>query len=240
MDAIHLLLIPAAAEAQPLQEMEQTKRRYSPPTPEVSAAFARNFTAYSKQELRALVSLGRDAEQELSSRPVSLPSSLAPQLVMSWLPRRGLASALLFSSAWRGASEPVFHIIAQRHGLSRERADIPWREVVRLAVTRVIVTDRGMLYSAHERLAESLGVLHEGWVKGFGSSDSHDQDDCLRNGDAGEFIAEVNKELWFGDFIHAVAFRLNRNGHIYIVERTGLEIGIHNEYRRPTRLTTVA
>ena len=95
-------------------------------------------------------------------------------------------------------------------------------------------------HAAHERLAESLGVLHEGWVKGFGSSDSHDQDDCLRNGDAGEFIAEVNKELWFGDFIHAVAFRLNRNGHIYIVERTGLEIGIHNEYRRPTRLTTVA
>ena len=221
--------------------MEQTKRRYSPPTPEVSAAFARNFTAYSKQELRALVSLGRDAEQELSSRPVSLPSSLAPQLVMSWLPRRGLASALCVSSAWRGASEPVFHIIAQRHGLSRERADIPWREVVRLAVTRVIVTDPGMLYSAYERLAESLGVLHEGWVKGFGSYSSHDLDDCLRDGDAGEFIAEVNNVISReGSFIHAVAFRLNRNGHIYIVGRAGLKIGIHNEYRHAIKLTTVA
>jgi len=235
------LLIPAAAEAQPLQEMEQTKRRYSPPTPDISAAFARNFTAYSKQELRALVSLGRGAEQELSSRAVSLPSSLAPQLVMSWLPRRGLASALRVSSAWRGASEPVFHIIAQRHGLSRERADIPWREVVRLAVTRVIVTDPGMLYSAYERLAESLGVLHEGWVKGFGSYSSHDLDDCLRDGDAGEFIAEVNNVISReGSFIHAVAFRLNRNGHIYIVGRAGLKIGIHNEYRHAIKLTTVA
>ena len=78
-------------------------------------------------------------------------------------------------------------------------------------------------------------------VLGFGSYSSHDLDDCLRDGDAGEFIAEVNNVISReGSFIHAVAFRLNRNGHIYIVERTGLEIGIHNEYRRPTRLTTVA
>ena len=241
LQPLFYLPFPAAAKAKPLHEMEQTKRRYSPPTPDVSAAFARNFTAYSKQELRALVSLGRDAEQELSSRPVSLPSSLAPQIVMSWLPRRGLASALRVSSTWRGASEPVFHIIAQRHGLSRERADIPWREVVRLAMTRVIVTDGGLLYSRHEGLAKSLGVLHEGWVKGFGSYDSHDQDDCLRDGDAGEFIAEVNNtHVADGAFIHAVAFRLNRNGHIYIVARTGLKIGIHNEYRHHIKLTTVA
>ena len=46
-----------------------------------------------------------------------MPSSLPPQLVMTWLPIRDVASALRVSKDWCGASEPLFQAIAGRHGL---------------------------------------------------------------------------------------------------------------------------
>ena len=64
----------------------------------------------------------------------SFPSSLPPQLVISWLPLRDISSALCASSSWRGASEPVFKVVAERGGLKRSRwnADpvVSWREAV--------------------------------------------------------------------------------------------------------------
>ena len=49
----------------------------------------------------------------------SFPSSLPPQLVITWLPLRDISSALCASSSWRGASEPVFKVVAERNGLTR-------------------------------------------------------------------------------------------------------------------------
>ena len=64
----------------------------------------------------------------------SFPSSLPPQLVITWLPLRDISSALCASSSWRGASEPVFKVVAERGGLKRSRwgADpvVSWREAV--------------------------------------------------------------------------------------------------------------
>jgi hypothetical protein len=49
----------------------------------------------------------------------SFPSSLPPQLVITWLPLRDISSALCASSSWRDASEPVFKVVAERNGLTR-------------------------------------------------------------------------------------------------------------------------
>ena len=64
----------------------------------------------------------------------SFPSSLPPQLVITWLPLRDISSALCTSSSWRDASDPVFKVVAERGGLKRSRwgADpiVSWREAV--------------------------------------------------------------------------------------------------------------
>ena len=57
-----------------------------------------------------------------------MPSSLPPQLVMTWLPIRDVASALRVSKDWDGASEPLFQAIAGRHGL--RRLEPSWRYTV--------------------------------------------------------------------------------------------------------------
>ena len=56
-----------------------------------------------------------------------MPSSLPPQLVMTWLPIRDVAAALRVSKDWCGASEPLFQAIAARHGRRREES---WKAAV--------------------------------------------------------------------------------------------------------------
>ena len=100
-----------------------------------TAVGQKDLEDYATSDLRTLASLARAlaarAEQGIASRKPSFPSSLPPQLVLSWLPLRAAVSALRVSSAWRGAAEPLNRIIALRLGLTRPRTDIHWRDVVR-------------------------------------------------------------------------------------------------------------
>ena len=57
-----------------------------------------------------------------------MPSCLPPQLVMTWLPIRDVASALNVAKDWCSASEPLFQAIAARHGCKREET---WKAAVR-------------------------------------------------------------------------------------------------------------
>ena len=192
-----------------------------------------DLAAYSKPDLRALASSARAlaarADQEIAARSTSFPSQIAPQLVTAWLPLREAGPALSVSSVWRAASEPVFKIVAARRGTVRESADIPWSEVVRLSIKRVEVLDNGELFTTHHELAEALGVFDKGWVMGRGTDEEYDESHgnpvpdpadrhYLYDGDVGVFIAEVRSPT------HAVAFRADKNGSIYVVGRRGLEI----------------
>lgn len=188
-----------------------------------------DLTAYSKPDLRALAS---SALAEIASRSTSFPSQIAPQLVTAWLPLRDAGPALSVSSVWRAASEPMFNIVAVRCGIVRESADIPWSEVVRLSIKRVEVLNIGQIYTTNHMLAKALGVFGKGWVMGRGTDEEYyelygnpeppDPADrgrhYLYDGDVGVFIAEVRSPR------HAVAFRADKNGSIYILGRRGLEI----------------
>ena len=158
----------------------------------------------------------------------AFPSSLPPQLVISWLPVREVASALLVTSSWRGASEAVFQSIAQSRGLGRFRADVPWREVVRCSKRRVAVLYPGKRYSGPDAapFARLLGVLDQGWVAvphsappGTGAPDV---------GDVGDLISEGACEHGNGH-IRIIAFRADRDGAIHIMERAAVLIGYPGE-----------
>ena len=151
----------------------------------------------------------------------AFPSSLPPQLVISWLPVRDVASALCASSVWHCASATTFQIIAQSRGLGRERADVPWREVVRCSKKRVAVIDPGKRYPAATHYATALGVLDQGWSKGAWGSG------VIEVGDAGDFIAEI--ELYRGSGFRIMAFRADRDGKIHIIGRIGVLIGYPGE-----------
>ena len=146
----------------------------------------------------------------------AFPSSLPPQLVISWLPVRDLASALCASSVWHRASAGVFQIIAQSRGLGRERADIPWREVVRCSKRRVAVLDPGKRYPTSTLFARALGVLDQGWVRD-NVVDTSRLRVCI--GDVGDFISQIE------DPHKIIAFRSDWDGAIHIISRTGVLIG---------------
>ncbi len=81
-----------------------------------------------------------------------MPSSLPPQLVMTWLPIRDVASALRVSKEWCGASEPLFQAIAGRHGL--QRVEPSWRVTVghfRSSLGQRFVQELNFLVGAAQR-----------------------------------------------------------------------------------------
>ena len=180
-------------------------------------------TRFSTADLRALASLARAlaarAEAEICARRPSFPSSLPPQLVLAWLPLREVGPALRASTAWRGAAEPLFQLLAQSRNLQRERADIPWSEVVRCSKKRVIVVRPGARFPFDRGLAESLGV-YSTWTSGLMTSGS---DERLRAGDAGDLISEVE------GFQRAVAIRADRNGAVHVIGRSGVLVGFPGE-----------
>ena len=163
----------------------------------------------SASSARALAAL---AEQEIAARRIQFPSQLAPQIVLAWLPLRDVPSALSVSSGWRAASAPLFQTIAQDRGLARESDDTPWREVIRLTAKRVYVVRAGAVYDYNENLARLLGVFEE-WEEGNSSG-------ILNSGDVGDLIAEVHS----GDPSHRLAFRLDRNGRVFLMQASGVII----------------
>ena len=181
-----------------------------------------DLAALSKADLRALASLARAlaarADEEIGARRPSFPSSLPPQLVLAWLPLREVGPALRASSAWRGAAEPFFRLLAQSRDL-RRRADTPWGEVVRRSRKRAIVVRPGARFPFDRVLAESLGV-YSTWTSGLMTSGS---DERLRAGDAGDLISEVE------GFQRAVAFRADRNGAVHVIGRSGVLVGFPGE-----------
>ena len=180
-------------------------------------------TRFSTADLRALASLARAlaarAEEEISARRPSFPLSLPPQLVLAWLPLREVGPALRASSAWRGAAAPLFQLLAQSRNLQRERADIPWSEVVRCSKKRAIVVRPGARFPFDRGLAERLGV-YSTWTSGLMTSGS---DERLRAGDAGDLISEVE------DSQRAVAIRADRNGAVHVIGRSGVLVGFPGE-----------
>ena len=187
-----------------------------------------DLAAFSKADLRALASLARAlaarADEEICARRPSFPSSLPPQLVLAWLPLREVGPALRASSAWRAAAEPLFQLLAQSRNLQRERADIPWSEVVRCSKKRAIVVRPGARFPFDRVLAESLGV-YSTWTSGLMTSGS---DERLRAGDAGDLISEVGGSQRFASQ-RAVAIRADRNGAVHVIGRSGVLVGFPGE-----------
>ena len=146
----------------------------------------------------------------------AFPSSLPPQLVISWLPVRDVGSALCASAAWQRASAAVFQIIAQSRGLGRERVDVTWSEVVRRSKKRVAVRSPRRHYPQFEDLARALGVFEAWTPKQF-------NDNSLKLGDVGDFISEVSSPRC------AVAFRADRDGVIHLMVREGVLVGYPGE-----------
>ena len=186
-----------------------------------SAVGCTDLAAFSKADLRALASLARAlaarADEEIGARRPSFPSSLPPQLVLAWLPLREVGPALRASSAWRGAAEPLFQLLAQSRNL--QRADTPWSEVVRRSRKRVVVVRPGARFPFDRGLAERLGV-YSTWTSGLMTSGS---DERLRAGDAGDLISEVE------DSQRAVAIRADRNGAVHVIGRSGVLVGFPGE-----------
>jgi len=184
-------------------------------------------TRFSTADLRALASLARAlaarAEEEISARRPSFPSSLPPQLVLAWLPLREVGPALRASTAWRGAAEPLFQLLAQSRNLQRERADVPWSEVVRCSKKRAIVVRPGARFPFDLELAERLGV-YSTWTSGLMTSGS---DERLRAGDAGDVISEVGGPQRYTQ--RAVAIRADRNGAVHVIGRSGVLVGFPGE-----------
>ena len=168
-----------------------------------------------------------NAEPPAPRRTCAFPSSLPPQLVISWLPVREVASALLVTSSWRGASAAVFQSIAQSRGLGRFRADVPWREVVRCSKKRVAVVDPGKRFPHATHFSRLLGV-EDGWVAvpysappGTGAPDV---------GDVGDFISEAEYVgPHTGTSRLVMAFRADRDGVIHIIGRAGVLVGYPGE-----------
>ena len=154
----------------------------------------------------------------------TFPSSLPPQLVISWLPVSDVASALCASSAWHRASAAAFQIIAQSRGLGRERADVPWRDVVRCSKRRIAVLDSGQRYPSSTRFARALGVLDQGWVPtAWGRRE-------VEVGDVGDFISEAEYVgPHTGTSRLVMAFRADRDGVIHIIGRAGVLVGYPGE-----------
>ena len=167
------------------------------------------------------------AEPPAPRRTGEFPSSLPPQLVISWLPVSDVASALCASSVWHGESAAVFQIIAQSRGLGRERADVPWSEVVRCSKKRVAVVDPGKRFPHATHFARLLGVEH-GWVAvpysappGTGAPDV---------GYVGDFISEAEYVgPHTGTSRLVMAFRADRDGVIHIIGRAGVLVGYPGE-----------
>ena len=178
----------------------------------------------------------------------AFPSSLPPQLVISWLPVRAVGSALCASAAWHRASATVFQNIAQRRGLRRERADVPWSEVVRRSKKRVAVLNPGKRFDLATEYATALGVLDQGWVKNAKRFDygrmqwvAH----APRVGELGDFISETEVQATPTGRIRIMAFRADRvprhvgtglgaspiggDGAIFIMGRAGVLIGYPGE-----------
>ena len=82
-----------------------------------------------------------------------MPSSLPPQLVMTWLPIRDVAAALRVSKDWCGASEPLFQAIAGRHGL--RRLDPSWRYTVEYYRATLGLTLHGLDLRGMELIASA-------------------------------------------------------------------------------------
>ena len=82
-----------------------------------------------------------------------MPSSLPPQLVMTWLPIRDVAAALCVSKDWFGASEPLFQAIAGRHGL--RRLEPSWRYTVEYYRATLGLTLRGIDLRGMELIASA-------------------------------------------------------------------------------------
>ena len=205
-----------------LPKMAQRKRYDANANVIGTAVGCTDLAAFTKADLRALVPLARAlaarAEEEISARKPSFPSSLPPQLVLAWLPLREVGPALRASSAWRGAAEPLFQLVAQSRRLRRE-PDIPWGEVVRRSRKRVFVVRPGARFMDHGSLAERLGVSRLRWVSGL-ELKPHLR---LRVGDVGDLISEVDDDQ------RAVAFRADRNGAVYIIGRSGVLAGLPGE-----------
>ena len=186
-----------------------------------------DLAAFAKADLRALASLARAlaarAEGEICARRPSFPSSLPPQLVLAWLPLREVGPALRASSAWRGAAEPLFRLLAQSRNLQRERSDTPWSEVVRCSRKRAIVVRPGARFPFDRGLAERLGV-YSTWTSGLMTSGS---DERLRAGDAGDLISEVGGSQRASQ--RAVAIRADRNGAVHVIGRSGVLVGFPGE-----------
>jgi hypothetical protein len=207
--------------------MEQVPR-YSSPAPHVLSTTVgqTDLSSFSTPDLRDLSSLASAlqarAEQEINARKPPFPSSLPPQLVISWLPLRDVSSALCVSSTWHSTSEAVFQIVAQTRSFVREPANTPWRDVVRFSIKQVIVLTPGQTYTTHDELARALGVYDQGWVSGF--ADDFTREDEPQVDETGDFISEVESP------VHAVAFRANRNDRIYILGRRGVVVGYLGEF----------
>ena len=153
----------------------------------------------------------------------AFPSSLPPQLVISWLPMRDISSALCASSVWHRASAAAFQFIAQSRGLGRERADVPWSEVVRCSKKRVTVVGPDHRYFPRDEadLAKEMGLLDQGWVAR--TPDPH-------VGDRGDFICWNERTLRTASNCDTIlAFRADRDGAIHIMERKGVLIGYPGE-----------
>ena len=163
-----------------------------------------------------------NAEPPAPRRTCAFPSSLPPQLVISWLPVREVASALLVTSSWRGASEAVFQSIAQSRGLGRERTDVPWSEVVRCSKRRVAVLDPGKRFPGCIGFARALRVLDQGWVSTSGLG-------VLKIGDVGDFISEIEGMVPNRGPTHIIAYRADRDGAIHMIGRTGVLMGYPGE-----------
>ena len=139
-------------------------------------------------------------------------------------------------------------MVAQSRGLRRERADVPWSEVVRRSKKRVAVLDPGKRYPGATDFARALGVLDQGWVKNAKRFDWGQMtwvNNAPRVGDLGDFISETEVQVTPTGRNRVMAFRADRvprhvgtglgaspiggDGAIFIMGRAGVLIGYPGE-----------
>ena len=107
-------------------------------------------SAFDALPARSLAAMRTRAMRRQAS---GMPSSLPPQLVMTWLPIRDVASALRVSKDWDGASEPIFQAMAGRHGL--RRVDPSWRYTVQYYRATLGLTLHGLDLRGMELIASA-------------------------------------------------------------------------------------
>ena len=140
-------------------------------------------------------------------------------------------------------------MVAQSRGLRRERADVPWSEVVRRSKKRVAVLDPGKRYPGATDFARALGVLDQGWVKNAKRFDWGQMtwvNNAPRVGDLGDFISETEVQVTPTGRNRVMAFRADRvprhvegrgptgpirdgDGAIFVMGRAGVLIGYPGE-----------